>query len=36
MSLDERADWFEIADLLTRSYLVLAPAKLAGLVEVPE
>jgi hypothetical protein len=33
VSLDVRTDWYEIAELLTTSYRVLAPAKLAALVD---
>jgi hypothetical protein len=35
--LDANTDWDEVAALLTRSYCVLAPKKLAALVDgVPE
>ena len=33
--LDEATDWDEIAELVTESYCVLAPAKLAALVDRP-
>ncbi len=36
MVLDEAADWYEVGALVTRSYRLLAPAKLAALVEPPE
>jgi hypothetical protein len=37
MVLDDRADWHEVAALVTRSYCVLAPKKLAELVDpVPD
>jgi hypothetical protein len=32
MTLDADTDWAEVAELLTESYRVLAPKKLAGLV----
>lgn len=35
MTLGERVDWDEVADLLTESYCILAPKKLAGLVDRP-
>jgi hypothetical protein len=34
MALDDRTDWYEVAALVTRSYCVLAPKKLAELVDV--
>jgi YjbR protein len=33
--LDEDTDWSELAELLTDSYCIQAPARLAGLVERP-
>jgi hypothetical protein len=33
--LDEHTDWYEVAALVTRSYCVLAPQKLAALVDLP-
>lgn len=33
MILDEQTDWAEVAELLTDSYLILAPKKLAVLVD---
>jgi hypothetical protein len=33
VSLDARTDWYEMAELLTKSYRALAPAKLAALVD---
>jgi hypothetical protein len=33
VSLDGRTDWHEIAELVTKSYRALAPAKLAALVD---
>ena len=33
MTLDERVDWDDFADLLTESYCVLAPKKLVALVD---
>ncbi|MFD7075998.1 MmcQ/YjbR family DNA-binding protein [Nocardioides sp. NPDC059952] len=35
MILDDDTDWDEVAELLTDSYCIQAPAKLAGLVERP-
>ena len=35
MILDESTDWSEVAELLTDSYCIQAPAKLAALVERP-
>ncbi len=35
MVLDGEVDWEEVAELLTESYCVLAPRKLAGLVDRP-
>ena len=35
MILDDGTDWDEVAELLTDSYCIQAPAKLAGLVERP-
>lgn len=35
MVLDEGTDWTEVAELLTESYCVLAPKKLAALVDRP-
>ncbi|HET8641902.1 MAG TPA: MmcQ/YjbR family DNA-binding protein [Pseudonocardiaceae bacterium] len=35
MTLDEGADWEEVAELLTESYCLLAPKKLAALVDRP-
>ena len=35
MIIDDRTDWDEVADLLTESYCVLAPKKLAALVDRP-
>jgi hypothetical protein len=35
MVLGERVDWEEVAELLTESYCVLAPKKLAALVHRP-
>ena len=34
--LDEETDWTELAELLTDSYCVQAPAHLAGLVDRPD
>ena len=34
--LDEETDWIELAELLTDSYCVQAPAHLAGLVDRPD
>jgi hypothetical protein len=34
MVLDERTDWDEVAGLVTRSYCLLAPRKLAELVDI--
>ena len=36
MVLDPATDWDEVAELLTESYCVMAPKKLAALVERPE
>lgn len=36
MTLDERTDWDDVAGLLVASYRVLAPRKLAQLVDVVE
>ncbi len=36
MTLDAQADWYEIGELLTRSYQALAPAKLAALIDEPQ
>jgi hypothetical protein len=33
MVIDARTDWYEVGALLTRSYCVLAPKKLAALVD---
>ncbi|MFU8874327.1 MmcQ/YjbR family DNA-binding protein [Micromonospora sp. SL4-19] len=35
MMLDDGVDWEEVAELLTESYCVLAPKKLAALVDRP-
>ena len=35
MELDGDVDWAEVAELLTESYLLLAPKRLAALVERP-
>ncbi|MFR9775590.1 MmcQ/YjbR family DNA-binding protein [Micromonospora sp. MS34] len=35
MVLDDGVDWVEVAELLTESYCVLAPKKLAALVDRP-
>jgi hypothetical protein len=35
MVLDDRTDWGEVAELLTESYCLVAPQKLARLVERP-
>ena len=35
MVVDDDTDWDEVAELLTDSYCIQAPAKLAGLVERP-
>ncbi|MGD9996389.1 MAG: MmcQ/YjbR family DNA-binding protein [Ilumatobacteraceae bacterium] len=35
MSLDDSTDWAEVAELITESYCVLAPAKLARAVPRP-
>jgi hypothetical protein len=35
MILDERTDWTELAELLTDSFCLQAPARLAALVERP-
>ena len=35
MLLDETADWAELAELLTDSYCIQAPARLADLVQRP-
>ena len=35
MVLDEATDWAEVAELLTENYCVLAPEKLAALVDRP-
>lgn len=35
MTIDGRTDWDEVADLLTESYCVLAPRKLAARVDRP-
>ncbi|WBB68557.1 MmcQ/YjbR family DNA-binding protein [Micromonospora sp. WMMD812] len=35
MVLDDKTDWAEVGELLTESYLVLAPKKLAALVDGP-
>jgi hypothetical protein len=35
MILDDETDWAEVAELLTDSYCIQAPAKLADLVERP-
>jgi hypothetical protein len=32
--LDERTDWYEVGALVTRSYCLLAPKRLAAMVEV--
>ena len=32
---DEHSDWDELAELITTSYLIVAPAKLAALVDAP-
>jgi hypothetical protein len=34
MVLDDGSDWYDVAALVTRSYCVLAPRKLAALVDV--
>jgi hypothetical protein len=34
--LEDATDWTEIRELLTESYLILAPKKLAALVAIPE
>jgi hypothetical protein len=34
--LDDRTDWDEVAELLTESYCVLAPAKLAAAIRDPK
>lgn len=36
MALDEGTDWTEVAELLTESYCLLAPKKLAARVDRPE
>jgi predicted DNA-binding protein (MmcQ/YjbR family) len=36
MVLDDHTDWTEVAELLTESYCVMAPKKLAALVDRPE
>ena len=33
LALDDRTDWYEVASLVTRSYLVLAPKKLTDLID---
>ncbi|MET1000865.1 MAG: MmcQ/YjbR family DNA-binding protein [Acidimicrobiia bacterium] len=33
--IDDQSDWEELAELITTSYLIVAPAKLAALVETP-
>lgn len=35
MAIDDRVDWDEVADFLTESYCILAPKKLAELVDRP-
>lgn len=35
MVLDDRTDWDEVAELVTESYCILAPKKLAALVDRP-
>jgi hypothetical protein len=35
MALDQDSDWYEVGALVTRSYRLLAPQKLAALVEDP-
>jgi hypothetical protein len=34
--LDDRTDWVEVAELLTESHRLLAPARLAARLEVPD
>jgi hypothetical protein len=36
MVIDDDVDWDEVAELLTESYCILAPKKLAALVARPE
>jgi YjbR len=36
MVIDDHVDWDEVAELLTESYCILAPKKLAALVDRPE
>src|SRR5688500_16284047 len=36
MTLDDRADWTEVAELLTESYRFLAPKKLIAKLDLPE
>jgi hypothetical protein len=35
MALGDRVDWDEVGELVTESYCVVAPKKLAGLVDRP-
>ena len=35
LAIDARTDWDEVADLVTGSYCLLAPKKLAGLIDRP-